>query len=389
MKLQQIRNLQIIYDTHLIRRTLFKKYDSVILSFVVNIIILLSVLFFVLSFFWAFYYLFANYGTFYDALSACCMLSVSSSFFLAVGKESDFLFKNDDFLLSLPILKSERFIAIQISIYKSEILISLFFFIALALSIHSIAISSVFLILICALISPIVALPFSIIAGYWLNVVLKRRKKSRTSTAKGFKFKSFCIKCEMQNLFRFPSLIVELISQIIFYLIVIIISLSDFRFLGLFLVYNSLSSINTTSFSREGRMYDFLRTLPLNPQIRYMPKIALYLLFSLPLLFICMLIVAIVSTSYGILFYFVPLAINLINITLIGLEKGASCPKVDWVNRQDALQFNYGALISCLAVTLVTSIMLFFNPLVENQFINALASMAINVLVLGFNIRKL
>ena len=381
MRIQQICNLLVIYDRHRFRRALFKKYNSVVLSAIINILVALSILFFGVLFFFTFYYIFSSYDTFHNALLMCCKLSISCCTFLAIGKESDFLFKGNDFLLSLPVSKAERFIAIQLSIYKSEVLLSFFFFITLFISIPYFSVVNTVIILFFAFFSPIIGLPIAIIIGYIFSSFLNRRKMHGGFSDKDFKFRTFLIKCELHNLFQFPSLILELTFLLIFYSLVAIASVSDFRFLGLLLVYNSLGNINTTSFSREGRMYDFLKTLPLNRKTRYLPKIETYLMFALPLLFLCIFIVAIVTTSCEFLFYFIPLGFNLINITIIGLKKGGRSPKVDWVNIQDALQLNYSAIVSCLAVTMVTSFIVFFNPFSGNLFINTFLSSLINILL--------
>lgn len=382
MRWQQIRNLQTIYDRHVIRKTLFKKHNSFCLSVVANAITLLAVLFFIFLFFFILYRIFASYNAFYDALVICCELSISNCFLLAVGKEIDFLFKQNDVLLPLPIKKTENFIAIQLSIYKSEIFLSLYFFVAFAISLHPLNLSKAILILFLALISPIIAIPFSIFVAFLLSSVVKKKIRIARPSSKGFNQKKFSIKCELQSLLKFPSLVWEIVLQVIFYFIIASISMSDLRFLSLLLIYNSLSTINTSSFSREGRMYDFFRSLPINYRTRYLPKIATYLLLTLPFVCLCIFVVGVKLQSYIVLFSLFPLTLNLINITIIGLIRGSVCPKVDWIRQQDALQLNYRALLLCVLITTVTSIILFFNPFCKNWVCNILISSIFNIFVL-------
>lgn len=389
MRLQQICNLQPLYDRHVIRRALFKKHSSPILSIVLNFVVLLSVLFFVIFFFFSFCQFFVNYDSFFEALSICCKLSISSCFFLSVFKECDFFSNKNDFLESLPVSKAERLFALQISIYKSEIFLSLFFFLSLAISIQSFDLTNVLIMIICTVISPLIAIPFSVVVGYILSYTHRIRKIAiKKEPHKEFNLKAFLLKCEIKNLLRFPSLIMELVFQVIFYGIVVVISIFNPKFISLFLVYNSLSSINSTSFSREGRMFDFLRSLPLNNKDRFLPKILINLLYSLPLLFLCLFIVSFKSASYHILFYSIPFTLSIINITVTGLRKGAENPTVEWVNHQDALQINYSSLASCLAISLATIIVL-FNPFNESQVFNIIVLTLINIFILVYNFLKL
>ena len=381
----KVKSIQAIFDKrHPLLSRLFRRYsNSSAVNFMFNFIVGISVVFLLsLALYGTVAYFIALADSF-SILKQCSVFLVTGTLFVTVRQQCDFLdekSKDNEVLQVLPIKKSEIILALQCHLYKNTLPLILFFLLAFIISTVSVrtALCSVLLGTILCFLAPILGLLGSFAIGVFISKSMRNLQDKHLVHPVIFKEKNLIwtlVSFEFRNLLKFPSLITELIMQVVFCVSILYCSVMiNPKLIVCVILFNALSMINVSSFSREGKFHDMLDTIPIKASVRVSSKSLFYFLLSLPCLLISFIIVFVIYPNSEI-FFLIPCCLNIWAVSECGLFHSRKNETVNWSTIQEVFKIDYQCLFVSIGLSLVTVYFLIAN----NNLIGMLSSIIINV----------
>ena len=364
IRLNQIKNLvDIKKNYHPILSVLFKRYKHPILGVLCNIFVGLCCGILLISVAYGFFVLFMSYATEYTLAVRCSafVFFLALIFTLRSLYSSMYGKQEQNILKSLPIKRSEILTAIFINYFKEILLISsLFYLVAVVVSLYKYSsLKYCFVYLVLSFLVPSIAIIFSM-----LLCALKRRffskKKLRVKKANWTKKNESTLKSlvrfEKKNIYSFPTLKMELISQFVFLVVTTLLSIYVNQiFIISYVLYPAFTAVNFSSYSREGKFHFLLETLPVVSPKRFCSKIIAYVSLVVPQILLCMFFIAIMLKSWMVVLYCIPFILCILNMTVIGLFNSKKNAKFDWTSQREAVRVDLSAILKSFAMALLTS----------------------------------
>ena len=369
---------------------LFKKYKHPILGILCNILVGLCCCILLLSVVYGFFILFMSYESVFF-LTTCCSIYVFGTVLIFTIRSlysSMYDEQEQNLLKSLPIRQSEILTAGYLNYLKESLFISSFFYVvAIVVALYKYSsLKYCFVYLFLSFLVPSLAIFFSM-----LLCTLKRsfslKKELESENDKLYLKNESTLKSlvcfEKKNIFCFPTLKVELISQFILFFIVTLLSIYVNQiFIILFVLHPAFTAVNFSSFSREGKYHFLLETLPVNFQKRILSKIIAYVGLVVPVILLCMFFIAVMLKSWIVIFYSVPFILCIVNMTIIGLCCSKKRAIFNWINQREAIRLNFNAILKCFAIALLTSFVVFIPE--SLMTINVIVILSITVFNIVF-----
>ena len=391
MRVRQVINLLAMRDGyHPILSRLFKKYRFPVVSIIMNGIvgcscfILLAVAFLGLSFF---YTTVDQYKIIYIASG----LIIVYSFLITIKTAYAFLFsgKDMDLLKTLPITKAEIIASHFVYFYKNQIWFSLYI---IASAVYTLlrgvfSLGMLFEGLALAFLIPAITILFvfflSLIIHFFSQFFTISRINKQLKFKKLSSFSSLVI-YEKKNLLLFASLKMEILLQWVMSLVFTVAAFkANYKYISFISLYSAISMINVSSFSREGKFYNILQTLPIDDRKRIMAKVVCYMLFAFPIFIVCYVTLFAMTRKILILFLLIPNLLFVLNASLMGVKADMKNPKIYWTNPQDSFKINFLVFFGCIFLGVVTELITFYPDLlfVKNQYFAILGGILLNLLV--------
>lgn len=364
MRIHQIKNLLAIRNNyHPLLSSIFRNNENKFFILFTLIITILSFLIVICALFFILLLFFQQKDI--NILLSSSELVFLSSFLLTLKSAYNYLYSGADqnLLKVLPVQRNEIVLANIIHFYLNQLLISLFIFSAAFFANKSSNITFIAIGVFLLVIIPFIAILFSIFLSsfiYYIKTSIKRKSQVKClSFHKKSTIFSLTI-VEYKCLFQFSSLILEIISFVFLYTCIFFLAINrNYKFIGIMLLFPSISMINISSFSREGAYHNNLESFPISDTIRIFSKILFFFVLYFPLHSFYYLLAFFNLHNIIILLALIPSSILFINTALINLAYDRKTIKIGWTNPQEAIQLNIPILLNGLFLGTITAIFLF------------------------------